>query len=92
MFEGEYTHEGDRCSFEVLLERFDLRAPALRAIAEVVHDLDLKDGKFGRPETAGVAAFIEGLCVRHPDDAQRMEEGLVIFDALYARMGALREV
>ncbi len=86
MFEGEITHEGDRCSFEVLMERCDLRFPALGAIAEIVHDLDLKDAKFGRPETAGVAAMIEGLALRHQDDQQRMKEGLVIFDSLYARL------
>jgi hypothetical protein len=86
MFEGEITHEGDRCSFEVLMERCDLHAPALGAVAEIVHDLDLKDAKFGRPETAGVAAMIEGLALRHQDDQQRMKEGLVIFDSLYARL------
>jgi hypothetical protein len=86
MFEGEITHEGDRCSFEVLMERCDLRAPALGALAEIVHDLDLKDAKFGRPETAGVAAMLEGLALRHQDDQQRMKEGLVIFDSLYARL------
>jgi hypothetical protein len=86
MFEGEITHEGDRCSFEVLMERCDLRAPALGAVAEIAHDLDLKDAKFGRPETAGVAAMLEGLALRHQDDQQRMKEGLVIFDSLYARL------
>jgi hypothetical protein len=86
MFEGEITHEGDRCSFEVLMERSNLRAPALGAVAEIVHDLDLKDAKFGRPETAGVAAMVEGLALRHQDDLQRMQEGLVIFDSLYARL------
>jgi len=86
MFEGEITHEGDRCSFEVLMERCDLRAPALGAVAEIVHDLDLKDAKFGRPETAGVAAMLEGLALRHQDDQQRMKEGFVIFDSLYARL------
>jgi hypothetical protein len=88
MFEGEITHEGDRCSFEVLMDRCDLRAPALEAVAEIVHDLDLKDGKFGRAETAGVAAMLEGLALRFQDDQQRMKEGLVIFDSLYARFRA----
>src|SRR5690349_17856540 len=46
MFEAEFTHEGDRCSFEVMLERFGLRDPALAAIAELVHDIDLKDAKY----------------------------------------------
>jgi hypothetical protein len=86
MFEGEITHEGDRCSFEVLMERCDLRARALGAIAEIVHDLDLKDAKFGRPETAGVAAMLEGVALRCQDDQQRMKEGFVIFDSLYARL------
>src|SRR5262249_13808555 len=48
MFEAEFTHEGERCSFEVLLERSGLKDPALQAIAEIVHDIDLKDEKFGR--------------------------------------------
>jgi hypothetical protein len=86
MFEGEITHEGDRCSFEVLMERRGLRAPALGAIAEIVHDLDLKDAKFGRPESVGVAAMLEGLALRHQDDPQRMKEGLILFDSLYARL------
>jgi hypothetical protein len=86
MFEGEFTHEGDKCSFEVLLDRFQLVNPGLRIIAEIVHDLDLKDGKFGRPEAAGLGAMIEGLALRNSDDVKRMEEGLVILDALYARL------
>jgi hypothetical protein len=91
MFEGEFTHEGDRCSFEVLIDRCGLASPAMEAIAEIVHDLDLKDSKFGRPETAGLAAMIDGLALRHADDAQRMEGGMVVFDALHARLAAVRE-
>ncbi len=52
MFEAEFTHEGDRCTFEVLLARAGLADPALAAIGEIVHDIDLKDAKFGREETA----------------------------------------
>src|SRR3989441_5165118 len=49
-----YTHEGDRCTFETLVRRFRLRDPALRAIGEIVHDIDCKDVKFGRAEATGV--------------------------------------
>src|SRR5688572_13898788 len=49
MFEAEYAHEGDRCTFQTLLARFGLRDPALRAIGEIVHDIDCKDEQFGRP-------------------------------------------
>ena len=88
MFEGEFTHEGEHCTFEVLMEWSGLYNPALTAIAEVVHDIDLKDVKFGRPETAGVAAMIEGIVRLHTDDARRLEDGLALFDALYARFQA----
>jgi hypothetical protein len=45
----------------VLLDAFELREPGLRAIAEIVHDIDIKDGKFGRPEAAGFATLIAGI-------------------------------
>ena len=88
MFEGEYTHEGDRCTFEVLLERFRLRDPALDALAEIVHDIDCKDEKFGRPETPGIAAIVGGLVLAHPADAERLARSATIFDGLYARLRA----
>ena len=62
MFEAEFTHEGDRCTFEVLLVRAGLSDPALTAISEIVHDIDLKDGKFGREEAAGIRTHIAGIC------------------------------
>ena len=75
MFQAEFTHEGDRCSFEVLLARSALGDPALQAIAEIVHDIDLKDGKFGREQTAGIAQLISGICISHKDDFARIERG-----------------
>jgi Chromate resistance exported protein len=50
MFEADFTHEGDRCTFEVLLQRLKLNHPALRPIAEIVHDIDLKDGNSAGPK------------------------------------------
>ncbi|WYL52396.1 chromate resistance protein ChrB domain-containing protein [Aminobacter sp. P9b] len=83
MFEGEITHEGDRCSFEVLLARAGIADPALQAIAEIVHDIDLKDGKFGREETTGIASLITGVCAANPEDEQRIAQGSSVFDNLY---------
>jgi hypothetical protein len=83
MFEAEYTHEGDHCTFEVLLERFQLNDPALRALGEMVHDIDLRDGKFGRPETAGLERVIDGIGRAHPADDERIAQGATILDALY---------
>jgi hypothetical protein len=84
MFDGEFTHEGDRCSFEVLMARAELDDPALAAIGEIVHDIDLKEDKFGREETAGVKALINGICGGTHDDEQRIARGGAILDDLYA--------
>lgn len=83
MFDAEFTHEGDRCTFEVLLRRFGLSDKALQAIAEIVHDIDLKDGKFARQETAGMDHLIAGIAMVHKDDAVRLERAAAVFDDLY---------
>jgi hypothetical protein len=83
MFEAEYTHEGDRCTFEVLVQRFDLDDAALHQVAEIIHDIDLKDGKYGRVEAAGIARLITGLCAANPDDEVRLAQGASIFAGLY---------
>jgi hypothetical protein len=84
MFEGDYTHEGDRCTFEVLLQRFGLEQDtALRAIAEMVHDIDCKDQKFGRGETAGFASLIAGIVKRNGRDAARIGRGAELLNDLY---------
>jgi hypothetical protein len=82
MFEATFTHVGDRCTFEVLLERFGLRESGLRAIAEIVHDIDVKDGKFARPEAPGVASLVAGIAVAHRDDEERLAVGGTMLDAL----------
>ena len=84
MYQGEFTHEGDRCTFETLLLRFGLADPALRTLAEIVHDVDCKDEKFGRAEAAGIASLIGGLVLAYPDDAERLERGAAVFEGLYA--------
>src|SRR5262249_2646288 len=83
MFDAEFTHVGDRCTFEVLLERMALEDPALHAIGEVVHDIDLKDGKFGRPQAAGLETLLAGLALRAKNDEERLARGSAIFDDLY---------
>jgi hypothetical protein len=83
MFEGEYTHEGERCTFEVLLARFGLEDPRLQAVAEMVHDIDLRDGKFARPEAAGLERVIDGIARRHAKDSERIAQGSAVLDALY---------
>ncbi|MEQ1885213.1 MAG: chromate resistance protein ChrB domain-containing protein [Bryobacteraceae bacterium] len=90
MYEGEFTHEGELCTFEVLVARHGLlpQHPALQPIAEMVHDIDLKDGRYQHPETSGLARMLDGLCLRTADDQQRLQQGARIFDALYESFGA----
>jgi hypothetical protein len=83
MFEAEFTHQGDRCTFEVLLERAALDDPALRVIAEIVHDIDLKDAKFDRDEAAGIASVIAGIARAQPNDEDRLAQGFALFENLY---------
>ncbi len=82
MFEAEFTHVGDRCSFETLIDSFGLREPGLASVAEIIHDIDVKDGKFARVEAAGIAAMIAGIAVAHANDEDRIELGGRMFDAL----------
>ena len=87
MFEAEFTHVGDRCTFEVLIERLALRNAALTPIAEIVHDIDIKDDKFGRKEAPGIEGLLAGIALRSKDDEERLARGSVVFDDLYELFG-----
>jgi hypothetical protein len=84
MAAAEFTHEGDRCTFEVLAERFAPGDLSLRQIAEIVHDIDLQDGKFGRSEAAGIGRAVFGIAQSVADDRLRLERSAALFESLYA--------
>jgi hypothetical protein len=88
MFEAEYTHEGDACTFETLVTRFGLGDRALRIIAEIVHDIDCKEVKFGRPEAPGIERLIAGIAQQHAEDTARLAHCTALFDALYGALTA----
>lgn len=85
---GDFTHEEDRCTLETLVRRAGLPDKGVRAIAEIVHDLDLKETKFDRPETAGVRTMLEGIISRFPSDTERIERALPLFDDLHEALGS----
>ena len=87
MVGADFTHEGDRCSFETMRARLNLKDPALSQLAEIVHDLDLKDRKFGRADAAGVQRLVDGLAAAHADSNARITAALPIFDTLFASFG-----
>jgi hypothetical protein len=90
MFQAEFTHEGDNCTFEVLLDRVALNDPALRAIAEIIHDIDLRDSKFGREEAVGIRTLIDGIALATSDDSERIARGTEVFNNLYEVFGRKR--
>ena len=83
MFGVLLSHEGNSCTFETLLRRFAISGRALARIAQIVHNLDLKDERFEMPEAVAVGRLIEGLRQIHADDHKLLEQGMEIFEALY---------
>jgi hypothetical protein len=85
MFDAEFTHQGEDCTFETMLKRFGLyENDALRELSEIVHDVDLKDEKFHRLEGAGLNAIINGLSQTLRNDRKLLQQTNIIFDGLLA--------
>jgi hypothetical protein len=84
MYGGEFTHRGEDCTFETMIKHFGLSDdPGLRGLAEIVHDIDLKDNKFNRSEAVGLSAVIRGLAESLKDDRKLAQQCGPIFDGLY---------
>ena len=83
MFGVEFTHRGEWCTFETLAHTFGLSDSAVERLAAIVHDLDLKDARFGAPETSTVGALVEGMQALYADDHTLLDTGMTMFDALY---------
>jgi hypothetical protein len=83
MFGVEFSHHGGECTFETLCRVFSVQEPAIVRIAAVVHDLDLKDGRFGAPEAGTIGALIDGLQLGGAEDDLLLERGITLFESLY---------
>ena len=83
MFNGEFTHEGDKCTFEVLIERFSINDKAITELAKIVHDLDLKVAPYRQIESPGILALIDGMVSSVKSDDLRIERGANFFNDLY---------
>ena len=86
---AEFSHVGEDCTFETLLKRSGLRDRRLTRLAEIVHEADLRDGKFPRDEARGIDLVIRGFLAANADDHQVLEHGLALFEGLYT--GASRK-
>jgi hypothetical protein len=87
MFGAEFGHQGDRCSFETLCDRFRIEKPAVQRLAQIVHDVDLKDRRYSPPEAAVVANLIEGLQTTYQNDHELLQHGMALFAGLYESFG-----
>ena len=81
MSRGLFSHHGNLCTFETMARVFGLDDPAVRAIAEIVHEIDLRDGRYVHPEVPGIDAVLRGWMSRA--DADREAHGVALFDGLY---------
>lgn len=86
----EFGHQGDHCTFETLLHRSGLRDRRLAVMAEIVHEADLRDGKFQREEARGLDLVLRGLLAAIKDDHEALAQGLTLFDGLYSTIGERR--
>ena len=84
MLDAEFSHLGEDCTFETLIKRFVIRDKAVQKLGEMIHDADLEDDKFQRPECVGIDRILKG-CAKHglPDE-EIMRRGFECFDALYS--------
>lgn len=80
---GGFRHEGELCTFEVFQDRFGIRDAAVKRIGEIVHDIDLKEDRYKSPHAPTLAKLVEGLRASIPDDPKLLEQGIVIFEAMY---------
>ena len=81
------SHRGEDCSFETFLKEYELEDPVLSEIAEIVHDADLMDEKYARPESEGLDAIVRGMQLSLPDDHALIGHTDVLYEGLYAYLG-----
>jgi hypothetical protein len=80
---GEFTHVGDLCTFEALVKSFGFKDKTVRKMAEIIHDLDMKDEKYRSAEAKGLEDILIGIRKAAKDDADALERGMTMFEMLY---------
>ena len=80
----ELSHQGEDCTFETLVKRASLRDRRLKRLSEIVHEADLRDGKYPHEEARGIDVAVRALLAASADDHQVLGQGMAIFEGLYA--------
>ena len=81
-----FGHQGNLCSFETIMQAFNLYDPGLITLAEIVHEIDLKDGRYVRPETEGVTTILNGWRLAGFSDSELESHGISLFEGLYTAL------
>lgn len=84
MKNGEFTHVGDQCTYEVLLRAFGIKDRTSRKMAEIIHELDMKDDRFSSPEAKGIEEILAGIRKTAKNDTDALEKGITLFDMFYS--------
>jgi hypothetical protein len=85
---AELGHRDGRCTFQSLLEKYELRDAGLRRMAEIIRGADLPHEEGAPAESLGVLAIFDGIRDSSATDEERLERGVVVCDALYAYCSA----
>ena len=80
----ELSHQGEDCTFETLVKRASLRDRRLKRLSEIVHEADLRDGKYPHEEARGIDVAVRALLAASADDHQVLAQGMALFEGLYA--------
>ena len=91
MNEAQFGHQGNLCTFETMVKAFGLDDPALQAMSEIVHEIDLRDGKYARPATAGVDQILEGWLLAGYSDDEMEAHGVALYEGLYLALAELTQ-
>jgi hypothetical protein len=81
--EVKLNHRGDRCTFEAILEDYNLSEPALHRLALIVRGADVKGQEHVSPESLGLRAIAHGFALSGISDEERLAREFPIYDALY---------
>jgi len=80
---GGFGHRGDDCTFETLRKEFVIRDPKVAVIAQIIHDADLEDEKYGRSEGIGLDRVLIGWAHEGTADEELLRRGMEMIEGLY---------
>jgi hypothetical protein len=88
MKEAVFGHRGNFCSFEVIVRSFGITDDAVKSLAEIIHEIDLRDGRYHRSEIEGIELVLKGWRQSDLADAELEARGILFFDGLHVALAA----